>query len=53
MYIYYRFFFNFAGPAQKSMSVETAILFKIVICLSVHPFVYLLVLITHNGFSYL
>ena len=40
MYVYYQKYCNFAGLAQKSMSVETAILFKIIViclCLSVYP----------------
>ena len=35
IYVYYQKYCNFAGLAQKSMSVETAILFKIILCLSV------------------
>ena len=35
IYVYYQKYCNFAGPAHKSMSVETGILFKIIFCLSV------------------
>ena len=56
VHVYYQKYCNFAGPAQNSMSVETAILFKIIICpsvclsvcLSVPPSGYLLVLTTHD-----
>ena len=64
MYVYYQKYCNFAGLAQKSMSVETGILFKEIVCLSVylslclsvrpfvrpsvHPSVCLLVLTSHN-----
>ena len=46
MYLYYQKYF--AGPAQKSMSVEIAILCKEIVCPSVCPSVCLLVLTSHN-----